>query len=96
MRKKLYRPIDLQTLLEENGLKLSLPAVCAFFNETPSALRLRTMQAICNALNCRLSDFCIMEPDTAERKGSDGAQAGDSENPEVFPDPFQFSMDEDD
>jgi DNA-binding Xre family transcriptional regulator len=98
MRKNLYRPIDLQTLLEANGLPLSLPAVCAFFNETPSALRLRTMQAICNSLNCRLSDFFIMEPDTDERKGStsNGEQGGDSGNSEEFPDPFQFPMHEDD
>ena len=88
-RKNLFRPVDLQALLIEQGLKLSRPAVGSLVNETPDAVRLRTMQAICNALGCRLSDFCIMEPDATNHTAR--PNSGDSLH---FPDPFQFPIHE--
>jgi len=63
----IYRPSELQALLvEKAGVQLSLQAVSTLLNGTPGALRLRTVQALCNALNCTLSDFCEVLPDNPE------------------------------
>lgn len=62
--REIYRPSDLQDLLEEKaGVQLSWQAISALLNNVPGALRLSTIQALCNALNCKLSDFCDVLPD---------------------------------
>ena len=67
VERNIYRPSELRTLLvTKAGVKLSLQAVSALVNGTPGALRLRTIQALCNALDCKLSDFCEVFPDTDE------------------------------
>jgi DNA-binding Xre family transcriptional regulator len=85
LRKNVHRPVDLQALLREHGLPLSLPAVCALINQPAEFLRLSTMQVICDALGCNLNDFCVIEPNRGEP--SDTAD-------DEFPDPFQFPIHE--
>jgi len=64
INRQVYRPSDLQALLEEKaGTQLSWQAISALLNNVPGALRLSTIQALCNALNCNLSDFCDVVPD---------------------------------
>lgn len=64
LHRDIYRPADLQALLKDKaGVILSHQAVAALMQGTPSALRLQTMQALCNALDCQLSDFCEVTPD---------------------------------
>lgn len=64
VNRQIYRPADLQALLEEKaGVQLSWQAVSALLNNTPGALRLSTIQALCNALDCKLSDLCEVWPD---------------------------------
>jgi LacI family transcriptional regulator len=64
INRQIYRPSELQALLEEKaGAQLSWQAISALLNNTPGALRLSTIQALCNALNCNLSDFCDVLPD---------------------------------
>src|SRR5258708_36254878 len=91
LRKNVHRAVDLQALLTEQGLPLSLPAVCALIKRTPHSLHLSTIQNICNALGFNLSDLCAMEPDPKRR--SSNASSLDDPNGE-FPDPFQFSIHE--
>jgi DNA-binding Xre family transcriptional regulator len=99
----IYRPSELQELLAEKaGVQLSLQAVSALINGKPSALRIQTIQALCNALNCKLSDFCEVLPDTASeqqkrRKVADGSPVrlyGSKEQlknrESMFPDPHQY------
>src|SRR5205814_6483742 len=65
----IYRPSELQTLLAEKAnVRLSLQAVSTLLNNKPSALRLQTIQALCNALQCNLSDFCEVSPDSSNRQ----------------------------
>ena len=67
IERDIYRPSELHTLLvTKTDVKLSLQAVSTLVNGTPGALRLRTIQALCNALDCKLSDFCEVFPDTDE------------------------------
>lgn len=65
LNRDIYRPADLQLLLREKaGVILSHQAVATLMHSTPSALRLQTIQALCTALDCKLSDFCEVLPDT--------------------------------
>jgi DNA-binding Xre family transcriptional regulator len=104
VERDIYRPSELQALLGERaGVQLSLQAVSALINGTPSALRLQTIQALCNALDCKLSDFCDVLPDTGTGQQKRSKAAG--EGPvhlyrrgekakgmdSIFPDPNKFT-----
>lgn len=64
VERDIYRPSELQArIAERTGYYLSLPAVSALMNRTPDGLRLRTIQALCRSLDCRLSDFFDITPE---------------------------------
>ena len=104
VERDIYRPSELQVLLAEKaGVQLSLQAISALINGQPNALRLQTIQALCNALNCKLSDFCEVLPDTVKEQQKQRKVAGDTpvrlygtkekaKNQEsIFPDPRQYT-----
>lgn len=103
VERDIYRPSELQALLAEKaGVQLSLQAISALINGKPNALRLQTIQALCNALDCKLSDFCEVLPDTAkerqkQRKAASGTpvqlygtKASAKTQESLFPDPHQY------
>lgn len=89
LRKNVHRAVDLQVLLREHGLDLSLPSVCKLMKEPEKSLNLSTAQVVCNALHCNLNDFCVMEPDPEGRGGNYHEPTDGSDE---FPDPFQFPI----
>jgi DNA-binding Xre family transcriptional regulator len=104
VERDIYRPSELQTLLAEKaGVHISLQALSALINGTPNALRLQTIQALCTALDCKLSDFCEVRPETAQeqqkqRKAAGGRPVrlyGGKESPKdpesIFPDPHHYT-----
>ena len=104
VERDIYRPSELQALLAEKaGVQRELHALTARINGKPNALRLQTIQALCNALNCKLSDFCEVLPDSAQEQQKQRKAAGDgpvrlygakerTHNQEsIFPDPLQYS-----
>lgn len=103
LQKDLHRASDLQAALAKCGLRMSLTSCCALVNKKPEALRVPTMEAICKALNCRLSDFCEIEPDgQAQDEGNltkgnpqQGEGSSSSSVDIGFPDPYLFSLDDD-
>jgi DNA-binding Xre family transcriptional regulator len=103
MERDIYRPSELRLLLAEKaGVELSIQAISTLINGKPNALRLQTIQALCNALDCKLSDFCEVLPDSAKEQQKQRKVAGDtpvrlygtkepSNNQEsIFPDPHQY------
>jgi hypothetical protein len=84
-------------------VQLSNQAISALINGKPNALRLQTIQALCNALHYKLSDFCEVLPDTAKEQQKQRKVAGGtpvrlygakepSKNQEnIFPDPHQYT-----
>jgi DNA-binding Xre family transcriptional regulator len=98
VNRDIYRASEVQLLLAEKlGVRLSLQAISAIINGQPSALRLQTIQALCDALDCKLSDFCDVLPDApAQRrqKKASGAPVplyGGAPPPSSpFPDPKSF------
>jgi len=104
VERDIYRPSEVQILLAERaGVQLSLQAVSALINGTPSALRLQTIQALCNALDCKLSDFCDVLPEATTGQQKHRKAAGEApvrlygakdrakDRESIFPDPHQFA-----
>jgi DNA-binding Xre family transcriptional regulator len=98
VNRDIYRPSELQLLIAEKvGVRLSLQAISAIINGQPSALRLQTIQALCTALNCKLSEFCDVLPDSpVAGRGKHSAEKAvpiyGSKRPVTspFPDPRAF------
>lgn len=64
----IYRPTDLQALVvKKTNVLISLPTVSNILNKKPASIRLRTMELICTALGCNLTDFCQVKPSTNQR-----------------------------
>src|SRR5260221_2821378 len=79
VERDIYRPSELQALIAEKaGVQLSLQAVSALINGKPNALRLQTIQALCNALDCELNDFCRVLPDSDSEQQKQRRVAGDT------------------
>lgn len=95
----IYRPSELQALLAERvDVHLSLQAISTLINSTPQALRMSTVQALCNALNCKVSDFFDVAPDVMKEQKTRRKAVGDDKthisgnrlkagNANTFPDP---------
>jgi DNA-binding Xre family transcriptional regulator len=98
VNRDIYRASELQLLLAEKvGVRLSLQAISTIINGQPSALRLQTIQAICTALDCKLSDFCDVLPDVQGLRKQKKAAAhplplygGKRKEDSPFPDPRVF------
>lgn len=107
VERNIYRPSELQTLLAEKaGVHISLQALSALINGQPNALRMQTIQAICNALDCKLSDFCDVLPDSTQETQRQRKVAGapprtlygskaesrkkEAKEDSIFPGPQQF------
>lgn len=74
----LYMTTDLSPLLEERGIKLSAPQVYRLVTQTPERLSLRTLMAICDALECTSVDLIEPVEEKAARptrRASGGGQA---------------------
>lgn len=63
VERDIYKPSQLQALIrEKTGVELSLQALSALMTEQPSALRIQTIQTLCDALECDLHAFCNVTP----------------------------------
>jgi DNA-binding Xre family transcriptional regulator len=61
VERDIYKPSQLQALIvERTGVQLSIQAISALMNSKPNALRIQTLQVLCDALECDLCDFCNM------------------------------------
>ena len=56
----LWQTTDLAPLLEARGIVLSAPQVYRLVVQTPERLSLRTLMALCDALDCTMAD--LIEP----------------------------------
>ena len=65
----IYRVADLRRrILEVTGVDLSSTALGAMWKDTPRALRLSTVEAICSTFQCKLSDFFDVTPAPARKR----------------------------
>ena len=65
----IYSATELKKKIEKDtGVVISLQNLCNYLNKTPVMIRLHTVEIICSALNCKLSDFCAITPDGVKKK----------------------------
>jgi DNA-binding Xre family transcriptional regulator len=55
-------------ILDTTGVDISSQALGELLRKPPRALRVDTVQAICTALQCKLSDFCEVIPSQPRRR----------------------------
>lgn len=102
VNRDIYRPVDLQRLLAEKaGVQLSLQAVSALMQSTPSAIRIATLEALCAALDCKASEFFDVLPPTSQQREKQKKAVGDTptrlygskgtkdQHKSGFPDPYE-------
>jgi len=95
---QLYRLVDVQKrVIDRCGIKISLQQLSELVNKKPKSLRLSTMEIICTALDCKLSDFCEVQPNRIVakkrkkvRKLSPSHAPLSKKNLKEFPDPNDY------
>ncbi len=80
----LWHTTDLRPLLVERGIELSPAQVHRLVTQTPERLSLRTLMALCDALDCEMAD--LLER-VGEAEAPEGRQAagGDEADAHVLP-----------
>ena len=77
----MMRASEIRRMIEERGgYVLCEQAVCNLLNRPPRMLRVKTMNAICKAFYCKLSDFCEVIPDSAAKPDVDRGREVPSQN----------------
>ena len=56
-------------IIAETNIAISLQNLCNLLNGKPQALRLRTIEILCTALACELSDFCQVRAGKVKSEG---------------------------
>lgn len=55
----IFKAADLRRkIIEETNIQISKQQICNLLNGKPKSIKLKTIEVICTALNCKLSDFC--------------------------------------
>lgn len=99
----IHTPSQLQAaLIERIGVKLSVQALSTLMRKPPKAIRVQTIQAVCDAFGCRLSAFCEITPEWRPKRivGSPTAKLyGDNEEPKergrLYPNPAHYFLRDD-
>lgn len=61
---RIYRATDLQKrIITATGVTISIQNICNLLNSKPKSVKLKTLELVCTALNCQMSDFCQVKPD---------------------------------
>lgn len=94
--KGLYKASAIQRVItEKTGVIISIQNICNLLGNKQQTIRLKTMEVICSALDCTLSDFCIVKPGkfdcTKVRKLSFQTTPHAARGKSSFPDPKDYS-----
>lgn len=57
-----------QQIVEKTGIVVSLQHLSDLTKDCPKSIRLQTMEILCSALNCTLSDLVTIEPNRRKEK----------------------------
>ena len=89
-----YRPTDLQKrIVEKTKILISLSNLTKLLGQKPTLVKLETMELICTAFDCCLSDFCQVKAslqklptDTRKLSYKNATKKGETD----FPDPKDY------
>lgn len=75
----LWHTTDLRPLLAERGIDLSPAQVHRLVTQTPERLSLRTLMAVCDALDCEVGDLLerVADPLPTRRRAAGGGSDTD-------------------
>ena len=88
----IHKATDLQKrIVQETGILISLSSLTDLMNKKPGMIRLKTMEILCTALDCKLEDFCRIGPgniySAKVKKLGEAHVPTCHKNREQFPDP---------
>lgn len=79
------------------GIIISVQNLRTYLNEKPKLIPLKTIELICTALQCRLSDFCEVRPEPPTSKRQQPKKLSFHNTPikkrtsgQLFPDPAHY------
>ena len=84
----IWQASDLQRLLAERGLVVSLGKMSNLWSGQPASIKLADLEVICAVLGCEVGELLIPEPETVpqpETAESDQSVAGERPAPRVVP-----------
>lgn len=65
----IYSATELKKVItKQTGVIISLQNICNYLNANPKMIRMETIEIICSALSCNLSDFCQITPGVRKKK----------------------------
>ena len=93
--KGIYRAKDLQRkITEKTGVVISLQNICNLLKGKPATIKLKTIEIICTALDCDMSDICAVSSGKFDadniRKLSFGNTPHNARGKSEFPDPKDY------
>lgn len=78
VNRDIYRPSQLQELIAQRvGVYISIQTLSGLMNGAPDGIRFKTMQAICDALECDSTDFFYIQHDVLKKQPSQKKVVGD-------------------
>ncbi|RSM33531.1 XRE family transcriptional regulator [Amycolatopsis balhimycina DSM 5908] len=84
----IWQASDLQRMLAERGLVVSLGKMSNLWSGQPASIKLADLEVICAVLGCEVGELLIPEPETVpqpETAASDQSVAGERPTPRVVP-----------
>lgn len=88
----LWHTTDLRPLLIERGIDLSPAQVHRLVTQTPERLSLRTLMALCDALDCEMADLLerVAEEQAPRRRRAAGGAEADADVLPLAPKPARI------
>lgn len=84
----IWQASDLQRLLAERGMVISLGKMSHLWSGQPASIKLTDLEVICAVLGCEVGELLISEPETVPQPDSaqvDQAVANERVTPRVVP-----------
>jgi DNA-binding Xre family transcriptional regulator len=84
----IWQASDLQRLLAERGMVVSLGKMSNLWSGQPASIKLADLEVICAVLGCEVGELLIPEPETVrqpETAEADQAAANERPTPRVVP-----------
>lgn len=83
----IWQASDMQRLLAERGLVVSLGKMSHLWSGQPASIKLADLELICAVLGCEIGELLIPEPDTVQKPQADntGQAAVNERPPRVVP-----------
>lgn len=77
----IWQASDLQRLLAERGLVISLGKMSHLWSGQPASIKLADLEVICAVLGCEVGELLVPEPETVPQPETEADQAAANQRP---------------